>query len=357
MREMTEVRKKENSYFIAANGYTGFRSRYDAVFRAALYTHVYIIKGGPGTGKNRMMQEIAQEVEAQGGQVDYIYCSSDPSSLDGVILKNKDKKIAVLDGTAPHTRCTELPGVADELVNLGAFWDQGCLKEQREEIVRLCQGKSAEYQMAYRYLSLAGAVDKLLIELLFDCVDHEKVNKSIGRTLRSLARTRSPGEQLRYYDACSMRGKLRFSSLPVSTEIICVDNYLCSGRFYLNAMRDALRHENACSYVLIPSCYDDERTDGIYLPNDNIAFLIDRGEGKHINMKRFIKKNETVQRRPALRRLTALHEQLTDTAVEHLQHAGTYHFALEEIYGGAMDFDKKEKCVQNIIWRILDQLF
>jgi hypothetical protein len=230
---MTEVRKKENAYFIAANGYTGFRSQYDVFFRSALYTRVYIIKGGPGTGKNRMMQEIAQKVEEQGGQVDYIYCSSDPSSLDGVVLKNKDKRIAVLDGTAPHTRCTELPGVADEIVNLGAFWNEGCLKEQRDEIIRLCQEKSAEYQVAYRYLSLAGAVDKLLTEMLFSCIDHEKMKKSVSRSLRSLTRTRSPSERLRYYDACSMRGKLCFSSLPTATEVICVDDYLYSGRFYL----------------------------------------------------------------------------------------------------------------------------
>jgi hypothetical protein len=154
-----------------------------------------------------------------------------------------------------------------------------------------------------------------------------------------------------------MRGKLCFSSLPTATEVICVDDYLYSGRFYLNAVRDALRHENAYSYILITSCYDDERTNGIYLPEDNIAFLTNRDGDKHINMKRFLKKKETVQRRTALRKLASWHERLTDTAVEHLQHAGTYHFALEEIYGAAMNFGEKEKCVQNVTACILDQLF
>ena len=352
-------RENKNTYFIAANGYSGFRSRYDVVFHSLSYTRVYIIKGGPGTGKSRMMAEIAKEIEKRGGNVQYIYCSSDPDSLDGVILTNHERRIAILDGTAPHTRCTDYPGVIDEIINLGEFWDDTCLSDQKDEIVRLCHKKSADYQMAYRYLALAGSVDEIATELLTQCLDQEKLKKAVSRFVCKCRTSSAPQETIQYWSACSMKGKVSFSPVPDDAAVIYVNDYLGSGRFYLNALRDALRKAERYTYLLIPSCYTDERTEGIYLPDDNLLFVI--GEGKTtdsvINMRRFLLHDRLVALRPQLRSLSSLHNTATDTAVSYLREAGSYHFALDEIYGSAMDFAAKEKYVKDLLVRIQEQLF
>lgn len=350
---------EEQAFFIAANGYSGFRSRYDTVFASLSYSHVYVIKGGPGTGKSRTMREVARAVEGRGGQAQYIYCSSDPDSLDGVILNHGEKKIALLDGTAPHTRCTPYPGVIDEITNLGEFWNSECLGEQRDEIVRLSQEKNSRYHMAYRFLAAAGTIDQAASELLAHCIDHEKLEKAVIRTLHELTPSASPKETIQYWNACSMKGKVWFSPIPSNTRIVQVDGYLGSGRYYLNALRDALRQAKRFSYLLIPSCYTDERVEGIYFPDDNLLFIEEAPTEaeKTINMRRFLKQDATSKLRQKIKQLLALHESMTDTAVSYLKEAGAYHFALEQIYGAAMDFAAKERYVSALIEKIIKQLF
>jgi len=47
-----------NSYFAAANGYDGFVSYFEKVFDAKDYTRLFILKGGPGTGKSSIMTHL-----------------------------------------------------------------------------------------------------------------------------------------------------------------------------------------------------------------------------------------------------------------------------------------------------------
>ena len=88
-------------YFAASNSAEGFKSYYANVFDKNDFSKIYVIKGGPGTGKSSFMREIASRADEKGFSAILIYCSSDPASLDGVILP--ELKIAVLDGTPPHT--------------------------------------------------------------------------------------------------------------------------------------------------------------------------------------------------------------------------------------------------------------
>ena len=353
--------KSENSkdsFFIAVNGYSGFRSHYSALFASPAYKRLYIIEGGPGTGKRRSMSEIAAAAEARGGSVRYIYCSSDPDSLDGIILENGDRRVAVLDGTAPHTRPPAFPGAIDEVINLGDFWDSERLRARREEIVRLTEKKQDAYRHAYAHLSLAGKIDELLNAQLSECLDHEKLKKAAHRVALTLRESNAPGEQLRYYRACSMKGQVTLPP-PAGASLINVTDYLGSGHFFLDALREELRQNGKYNYHLIPSCYTDKKTNGIYLPQDNLMFFNGESSGakKTINMHRFILAEEIKRARPALRRLIAMHEETIERALAHLRTAGAHHFALEEIYGSAMNFPQKEAFVQGLVARILAVLF
>ena len=113
--------KNEDAYFAASNSERGFYSYYQECFDHPRVDRVYAVKGGPGTGKSRFLRDVAQAAAAEGRQVEYIYCSSDPDSLDGVILTGKGRCIALLDATAPHVYEPAHPGVREEIVNLGAF--------------------------------------------------------------------------------------------------------------------------------------------------------------------------------------------------------------------------------------------
>ena len=87
-------------YFLGANAYSGFYSLYDGLTSPAAGDFLYVIKGGPGGGKSTFMRCLGQAMQDRGVETEYIHCSADPDSLDGV--KFPALHVAYVDGTAPH---------------------------------------------------------------------------------------------------------------------------------------------------------------------------------------------------------------------------------------------------------------
>lgn len=88
------------SYFLGANTPGGFYSLMDKLLDPAKARAIYILKGGPGCGKSTLMKQLGAWAEERGCACEYIWCSGDPDSLDGLILP--DLAVAIADGTAPH---------------------------------------------------------------------------------------------------------------------------------------------------------------------------------------------------------------------------------------------------------------
>ena len=106
------------SYFLGANSRSGFYSLYSG-FPPGEDSFLHIIKGGPGNGKSRFMRRIAAAAESQGLDVEYVLCSGDPDSLDGVYIPAL--RAAWCDGTAPHVTEPRIFGASGDYVNLGSF--------------------------------------------------------------------------------------------------------------------------------------------------------------------------------------------------------------------------------------------
>ena len=88
------------NFFAGANSGDGFQNLFSEVVDLADTYDLMVLKGGPGVGKNTFMREIGRCMEAAGTPVEYLWCSGDPDSLDGVVLPAI--RCAVVDGTAPH---------------------------------------------------------------------------------------------------------------------------------------------------------------------------------------------------------------------------------------------------------------
>lgn len=87
-------------FFLGANTPQGFVSRFDQLADPSDGWREFIIKGGPGTGKSTLMKRVAKAFEPESSQIEWIHCSSDVESLDGVIIH--DQKISIADGTPPQ---------------------------------------------------------------------------------------------------------------------------------------------------------------------------------------------------------------------------------------------------------------
>jgi hypothetical protein len=117
---------------------------------------VYILKGGPGVGKSSLMRKIGLAMLERGFDVEFWQCSSDNDSLDGVVIPSIST--AIIDGTPPHNIDPKYPGAIEEIVDLGANWDNELLKNDRSEIVDLTDKISDHFLACYEKLAKASAI-------------------------------------------------------------------------------------------------------------------------------------------------------------------------------------------------------
>ena len=108
-------------YFPGNNTPEGFFSYYQYILGQREAKKIICIKGGPGTGKSTFLKRVGEKLSGSGQNVDFLHCSADEHSLDGILLV--DKKIAFIDGTSPHIIDPITPGAVDSIINFGEFWN------------------------------------------------------------------------------------------------------------------------------------------------------------------------------------------------------------------------------------------
>ena len=132
----------------------GFSTQLTQLINSKEY-YTYILKGGPGTGKSQMMKKIAERFSKK-ENVTCFYCSSDPESLDAVMLHTS--KVIIVDGTPPHVSEPRFPGVCQEIVDLGQCWDKAVLKENRERIIKANELNKSMMAAAENYNKALGLI-------------------------------------------------------------------------------------------------------------------------------------------------------------------------------------------------------
>jgi ABC-type lipoprotein export system ATPase subunit len=93
-----EQKGRVKHIFPGGNTSQGFYSFFDSVLHNM--DRIFIIKGGPGTGKSTLIRLVGMAMVDRGHDIEYLHCASDNDSLDGVVMT--DLKVAIVDGTAPH---------------------------------------------------------------------------------------------------------------------------------------------------------------------------------------------------------------------------------------------------------------
>ncbi len=357
---MSESSAYPRQCFAAANTREGFRSYYGAVFSDNRIDRLYIIKGGPGTGKSHFMKVIARHAREQSYTVTECFCSSDPNSLDGIILSRAGSPtVGLLDGTAPHVCEPTLPGAREELIDLGRFWNAEALGGQRDAIASLGQNKSTAYARAYACLRAAGEMDTLADSLMEPCTDVRRLSALAARLLQREPSGESFEAVPALRRAISMTGRHTLYSYEAAAKtLILPDNGYGIGFQLMRSLltvSEARRHRVFVSYD--PLC--PQKPDGLLYPETGLCILTEEAtptEGlpaRTLSLRRYTDPRALREVRGELRRTVALRETLTDTALRHLASAASYHFELETIYAAAMDFQAKEAFTERFCRELL----
>lgn len=351
---MLSQNDKNRSYFAAANGYNGFRSYFNTVFNPKQFSHIYILKGGPGTGKSSLMKRVVSTLSEECERTETIFCSSDPSSLDGIILEKGKIKIAVLDGTSPHAVDPSLPGGCEQIINLGDFWDINILKSKRDEALELSERKRDAYRLAYSYLSVAGRItavrDEIVRGLLGDCsllaekyIPMKKENEIAATRLMS---------------AFGKGGLTRLESFAEQTKrVYCVGLY-GSELMFLSTVAEGLARQGA-GCIRFPSVFDDTKTEAIEIHGQSsalVALLPPYDNCEVIDTSRLLDSKGLSRERSRLEFLTHEREVMLWAAADEFKKASDAHFELEKIYTSSMSFDEQSEYINKLIDDISDML-
>lgn len=348
----------EDAYFVASNSANGFCSYYSECFDSERIRHVYAIKGGPGTGKSFFLREVLRFGEAHGWHSEVIYCSSDPDSLDGVLLFRDGTGLAFLDATAPHVYEPTHPGLREELVDLGIFWNAKLLAKDADHIRTLQTQKSKAYGHAYRYLASVGELAQVRDSLVSPYVDLHGIERYARKMMQSLPTGERYTVQPALIASVGMKGYTRLDTYFRNAErIYCVEDCKGIADCFLHAIGScAIEKRQAIRISKDPILPD--RIDGICFSDARISFVVCKEKEcpyphKTLKLRRFLRISEMGHVRKEVAYAERMMQAMLRGAEESLLQAHHAHFELERIYTATMDFASKEAFTRMFCEKIL----
>lgn len=349
------MQNKVPNVFLGANSADGFLNRF-YVKGEDLYT--YIIKGGPGCGKSSFMKAVAKRAEELNQPLITAPCSSDPNSLDAVILPNQ--KIMITDGTSPHIIDPVYPGVKEEIINFGEFWNKETLKEQSEKIISLTDKNKTLHKKASVCLNALGRVKRDNFSIYLAATDIKKTAHFAAQIANKyLIKTgKKPKERVCFLSGETPQKTVFYEDtieLMCEKKVIINDPTLAVGSIIMSVIRDIALN---CGYTIITAknhILGEEKIDHVIVPEANIAFCTENEQlhfsdtVRRTRTERFYNK-ETVKKsanRIALNKklevafLTQTHRLLTEAKQTHDQ--------LENCYIKAMNYNLLNEYTQKFI--------
>ncbi len=330
-------------YFLGSNTAYGFVGNYENELKDK--KRVFLLKGGPGTGKSSMMKKIAHEAKRRGMDFELWYCSGDPNSLDGVYIKELD--IAVVDATAPHATGADMPVIKDEIFDLASSLNRDVLLKDEAEIKRLLFIKKHHFIRAYQHLKCALCHYNAQLELESEWVNERAVRAYASFFGADLRAKKSEGRGRKVFiQPISPSGENEFFDCLRDKKIYKVSGCEMSKRIFFDELAGIC---TADTYLL--SSLNPNVIDGILF--EDTAIVSDAGhfdslKCESINLGVYEKKNyvEDVEEEK-----NAMLVQIA-FATQHLNEARESHLSAEKYFIGAMNFANNDRIYDEIIGKI-----
>lgn len=350
--------KKNIKFLLGSNTKKGFVPLFDELRDPINGKRLYIIKGGPGSGKSSLMNKIIKVLEDKKHLIEYIHCSSDPSSLDAFI--DYDAGIAMVDGTAPHLMDPVYPGAYDLIINMADCWDDMALIQDKNKIIPLSDIISTYHQMATSCIASATALLDSNMHMAKPYVKHDSINDFITKLTKKIKDFKPGKEKKRLLSAVSVGKTVFFGETieALSKNIYVIpDLWGAASHTLLSELHRAASILGLEQIVCYCSIRTPDKIDHIIFPSAGIAVTTANNfhaieDKKHIVIPDLINSiPESLQEQMDLHLNKA--NELIDVACQHIKRAKLLHDDLEAIYIKAMDFSKVNSIYNSILKEIL----
>lgn len=355
--------KEGFDFFLGALAPGGFHGYFDQLDTPP-EMRLYLIKSGPGCGKSTLMKQVAAANLEHGRITERIHCSSDPDSLDGVVLWQTGA--AVVDATAPHTLEPGAPGAAQEVVSLYHTMDVEALRENQCEILDLFRSCAYFQERASRTLSSAASLILDSRRTAAGAVDFSRVRDYAQRLGKRLIPAQGEGsgkESIRLLSAVTPKGILVYrDTVPALADKILVlqDEYGAVSRVILEHLRRRALEAGwdiiTCWCPLAP----EEKLEHLFIPGLSLAILTGNSwhpmnfpGQKNIRTRRFMEQGVLAASRARLRFNKKAAAQLLEQTSELQRQALESHDRLESYYRSAIDFSLVDQARDALIHRLM----
>jgi len=333
-------------FFYGANTGNGFKEYYSSFVNEMECDRIYNIIGGPGTGKSTLMKKIANECKSNGCLCEYYFCSSDPQSLDCVRIfsSSNGKTVAICDATAPHERGFNTPGAVSEIIDLSKFWSTEKLEKKKKAIISRQDEKRCHFLNAYKYIKITSKANAVIEKELSDLVDTDILVKL---SLEILGSTRKTGAGTCIFERPTAALSMHGEKLLENNEFDQKNRYVLQdihGTAYL-LIKQIMKLANSRGHAIFasPSCDRANCYNEIYIPSKKLVLSVFPKEDQEIITTRDLFYRRIPKKtRSVITSLEKVAKKAKESALHELGLAKTHHFALEEIYGEAMNFDAKD---------------
>lgn len=327
--------EKIKHFFASANTGNGFYNSFKDICPDGF---VYVLKGGPGTGKSTLMKTVGEYFYNAGYSIEYFHCSSDIQSLDGVRIV--EKNIAIVDGTAPHVTEVDVPSITGKIVNVGDFIGNSVVNNKKR-IAQLLQSKSEYFIGSYQYLKIA--------KIFLDLLNTEYLNEDKKKDLDIVV-----GDIFNYYgDLCHKHdcycrklflrcGFDNFSQLielNKFTHTYHLQLPINSANYLLESLINKFISAKV-SVIRIANNIDPEFIDGIYIPEIDVL-IFNNFNGYYSNKKLVISGQQKFNYSMVVKVMKKIDYLLLK--------AKTAHKGIEKFYVASMNFNGLNDLVTNLI--------
>ena len=348
---------KEKHVFAGNNTSKGFYSYFDYIINPEDANRIYILKGGPGVGKSSFMKKFGSEMLTKGNNVEYIHCSSDENSLDGLVVP--ELKVAFIDGTAPHIVDPRLPGAVDEIVNLGIYLNNKEIEKHKNQIIQVNKIISQLYKSAFRYLKSASQIlDEInsIYDYFTDSTKFSRICEEVINKLFVNKKLYNKTGSIRklFSEAYTANGYINYTDLfcaDLNVWAVIGENTNYTSKLLDEVVKEAVKRgfDVDCFYrPLTP-----EKLQHIIIPDLNIML---KSTENHIccNYDEIINLHEIMDLENLKTHISEiennlnLYDMLLKNALDKLTETKKHHDLLEIFYVNSMDFKSVDECFENI---------
>lgn len=357
--------KTAASFFLGANTPGGFVGYMPESYAPREGWRVYIIKSGPGTGKSTFMRQVWEQVTAADENIEseWIFCSSDPHSLDGVRFPGL--KVAIYDGTAPHVLEPRYWGACEVVVDIGGCGDAGKLRQNAADIIAATDTCAELHSRCRQFLSTAAALLADSRRTALACTDPDKVRRTAERiAAREFGGGTGTGrESRRFLSAITPEGPVVFYS---TLQALCPrlyaieDEYGAAGPLLLGELRGRALAAGweviTCACPLAP----EDKLEHLLLPGLGLGFTLsnpwhkaDFPTYRRLHAARFTNEEALQLKRQRLAFNRRAARELLAEAVDSAKEAKAVHDEMEKYSIAAMDFAAVDALRERVTAEIL----